>query len=106
MKNSILSDRILSAFFFALAILLPRQAFSSNLTESGKKQSALMKYEDKITEIISKMTIEEKVAMLHGKHMFSSEGVQITRRISLSVTVGTILVMCLCSILSVMDFHT
>lgn len=39
------------------------------------KESALMKNEDRITEIISKMTLEEKVAMLHGKHMFSSEGV-------------------------------
>ena len=39
------------------------------------KESALMKYEDRITEIMSKMTLEEKVAMLHGKHMFSSEGV-------------------------------
>ena len=34
-----------------------------------------MKNEDRITEIMSKMTLEEKVAMLHGKHMFSSEGV-------------------------------
>ena len=39
------------------------------------KESALMKNEDRITEIMSKMTLEEKVAMLHGKHMFSSEGV-------------------------------
>ena len=34
-----------------------------------------MKNEDRITEIMSAMTLEEKVAMLHGKHMFSSEGV-------------------------------
>ena len=35
----------------------------------------LMQNEQKISEIISKMTLEEKVAMLHGKHMFTSEGV-------------------------------
>ena len=35
----------------------------------------LMQNEKKITQIISKMTLEEKVAMLHGKHMFTSEGV-------------------------------
>ena len=35
----------------------------------------LMQNEKRISEIISKMTIEEKVAMLHGKHMFTSEGV-------------------------------
>ncbi len=35
----------------------------------------LMQNEKKITAIIKKMTLEEKVAMLHGKHMFTSEGV-------------------------------
>ena len=35
----------------------------------------LMQNEKRITGIISKMTLEEKVAMLHGKHMFTSEGV-------------------------------
>ena len=35
----------------------------------------LMQNEKKITEIIRNMTLEEKVAMLHGKHMFTSEGV-------------------------------
>ncbi len=35
----------------------------------------LMQNEKKITQIIKKMTLEEKVAMLHGKHMFTSEGV-------------------------------
>lgn len=40
------------------------------------KESQLLKYEDKITEIISQMTLEEKVNMLHGKNMFSSAGVE------------------------------
>lgn len=35
----------------------------------------LMLNEDKINEVISKMTLEEKVAMLHGKTNMSSEGV-------------------------------
>ena len=35
----------------------------------------LMQNEKKITQIIKGMTLEEKVAMLHGKHMFTSEGV-------------------------------
>ena len=41
----------------------------------SEKVSALMGNEDRITEIMSAMTLEEKVAMLQGKHMFSSEGV-------------------------------
>lgn len=40
------------------------------------KESQLLKYEDKITEFISQMTLEEKVNMLHGKNMFSSAGVE------------------------------
>ena len=45
---------------------------------SGEKQpeSALMKNEARITEIINEMTLEEKVNMLHGKNMFSSAGVE------------------------------
>ncbi|MBO6078787.1 MAG: glycoside hydrolase family 3 C-terminal domain-containing protein, partial [Bacteroidaceae bacterium] len=35
----------------------------------------LLQNEKKISGIISKMTLEEKVEMLHGKHMFTSEGV-------------------------------
>ena len=35
----------------------------------------LMRNEKRITGIISKMTLEEKVEMLHGKHMFTSQGV-------------------------------
>lgn len=35
-----------------------------------------MAHESKITEIIAGMTLEEKVEMLHGKHMFSSAGIE------------------------------
>ncbi len=40
-----------------------------------RHQSRLDGNEAQITDIIGKMTLEEKVAMLHGKHMFTSEGV-------------------------------
>ena len=35
----------------------------------------LMQNEERITEIIKQMTLEEKIGMLHGKHYFTSEGV-------------------------------
>ena len=35
----------------------------------------LMQNEKKISGIISKMTLEEKIEMLHGKHYFTSEGI-------------------------------
>ena len=38
-------------------------------------EDPLMQNEKRISEIISKMTLEEKVEMLHGKHYFTSEGV-------------------------------
>ena len=34
-----------------------------------------MQNEKRISEIIGKMTLEEKIEMLHGKHYFTSEGV-------------------------------
>jgi beta-glucosidase len=38
-------------------------------------RSALLRYDKQIDDIISKMTIGEKVEMLHAKHMFISAGV-------------------------------
>jgi beta-glucosidase len=40
-----------------------------------KYDDPLLQNEKKITGIMGKMSLEEKVAMLHGKHMFTSEGV-------------------------------
>ena len=37
--------------------------------------SKLSQFDAQADEIIDQMTLEEKVAMLHGKHMFTSEGV-------------------------------
>ena len=39
-------------------------------------ENPLMANEGRIDGIIKKMTLEEKVAMLHGKNMFTSEGVE------------------------------
>ena len=38
-------------------------------------RSQLTSHEQQVEDIISKMTLEEKIAMLHGKNMFSSEGI-------------------------------
>jgi beta-glucosidase len=39
-------------------------------------KSALLQYDRQIDDIISQMTLEEKVNMLHAKHMFVSAGVE------------------------------
>jgi beta-glucosidase len=39
------------------------------------RQSKLVANDARIDEIIAGMTLEEKIAMLHGKHMFTSEGI-------------------------------
>ncbi|MDR1004767.1 MAG: glycoside hydrolase family 3 C-terminal domain-containing protein [Prevotellaceae bacterium] len=44
--------------------------------QKPEKVSALMGHEEEITALIARMTLEEKVNMLHGKHMFSSAGVE------------------------------
>ena len=45
-------------------------------TASGQvRKSALLQYDKQITDIINRMSLEEKVNMLHAKHMFVSAGV-------------------------------
>jgi beta-glucosidase len=41
---------------------------------SEERRSKLVANDVRIDEIIAGMTLEEKIAMLHGKHMFTSEG--------------------------------
>lgn len=66
--------RNMNKLFTALGItLLTACAQKSN---ESVQVSPLMQNEDKITDLISRMTLEEKVNMLHGKHMFSSAGVE------------------------------
>jgi beta-glucosidase len=45
-------------------------------TTEPVRKSALLQYDKQIDGIISQMTIEEKVNMLHAKHMFVSAGVE------------------------------
>lgn len=63
-------DKLISALGVALLTACAQKA-----TESAPV-SPLLQNEDKITDLISQMTLEEKVNMLHGKHMFSSAGVE------------------------------
>jgi beta-glucosidase len=58
------------AFTAGIAFLL-----TSCSVEKGHK-SALLQYDKQIDGIISQMTIEEKVEMLHAKHMFVSAGIE------------------------------
>ena len=45
-------------------------------TAEKKRQSALIQYDKKIDAIIKQMTLDEKIEMLHAKHMFVSAGVE------------------------------
>lgn len=63
MKNRILTFVILSALFFACET-------------DHSQQSALLQYDVRIDSILGQMTMEEKVAMLHGKYTFVSAGVE------------------------------
>jgi len=44
--------------------------------EDKMHKSALLQYDNEIDGIISQMTLEEKVNMLHGKYMFTSAGIE------------------------------
>ena len=48
---------------------------STTTVHAQAKRSRLLNHESKIEAIIKEMTQEEKIAMLHGKNMFSSEGI-------------------------------
>ena len=50
--------------------------FASCTKQPAEKVNPLLAHEDEITEIISGMTLEEKIEMLHGKNMFSSAGIE------------------------------
>ena len=64
MKNNSIT-KLMMVFACLLATTAVAQPYRSRLTS----------HEQQIDDIISNMTLEEKVAMLHGKNMFSSEGV-------------------------------
>jgi beta-glucosidase len=48
----------------------------AGVTSAQTHKSALLQYDKQIDGILSKMTLEEKVNMLHAKHMFISAGVE------------------------------
>ncbi|MCR4603185.1 MAG: glycoside hydrolase family 3 C-terminal domain-containing protein [Prevotella sp.] len=48
---------------------------TSAMTQAQPYPTRLLDHEQQITDIIKKMTLEEKINMLHGKNMFSSEGI-------------------------------
>lgn len=50
--------------------------FASCAKQPAEKVNPLLAHEDEISEIISGMTLEEKIEMLHGKNMFSSAGIE------------------------------
>lgn len=60
--------KLLGIAFFAVIL--------AGFTSEKVYQSALLQYDKQIDGIIEKMTLEEKVNMLHGKTMFASAGVE------------------------------
>ena len=58
-----------------IILIICTLAFISCSRETVHK-SALLKYDPQIDTIISKMTLEEKIDMLHAKYMFVSAGVE------------------------------
>jgi beta-glucosidase len=60
--------RFVGIAMFSLALL--------SCTEKKVPQSALLRNDLKIDSIIVQMTLEEKINMLHAKHMFTSAGVE------------------------------
>ncbi len=67
MKN--LSSIFRAGFAAVLALSFATTA------EAQSYPTVLLNHEQEINSLINDMTLEEKIAMLHGKHMFSSEGV-------------------------------
>lgn len=56
-----------------LLMVIAMTSTTMSLAQPGS--SRLLNHESQIEAIIKDMTLEEKIAMLHGKNMFSSEGI-------------------------------
>ena len=68
------SDKMWSFYVKNIFVLVAVCSFVT----MGKAQthtSELLQHESQIESIIKSMTLEEKIAMIHGKNMFSSEGI-------------------------------
>lgn len=59
-----------------LTIVIAMLLILTNQVNAQKHVSSLLQYDKKIDGIISQMTLEEKVNMLHAKYMFVSAGVE------------------------------
>lgn len=59
----------------SLLMLCATSCKSDGMLPRDSRVSKLSQFDAQADEIIAQMTLEEKVAMLHGKHMFTSEGV-------------------------------
>ena len=62
----------LTKIFMLTAFVTIMAGFAKGQTH----KSALLQYDKQIDGILSQMTLEEKVNMLHAKHMFISAGVE------------------------------
>lgn len=76
MKKSILFSKAVtpkaSIFFFAAIVVIVLAGWN----DQPAHRSTLLKYDPEIDAILEQMTLEEKVNMLHAKHMFVSAGVE------------------------------
>lgn len=72
--NEIMGNRIINPVILLITGVLVSGCCDYTIARD-RHESKLMVNENRVNEITSKMTLEEKVAMLHGKHMFTSEGV-------------------------------
>ena len=70
-----MNNLLITAGSVMLAISFAACGGSETVLQRDRHQTRLDDNEEQISAIIGKMTLEEKVAMLHGKHMFTSEGV-------------------------------
>ncbi|MBN2263994.1 MAG: glycoside hydrolase family 3 C-terminal domain-containing protein [Prolixibacteraceae bacterium] len=68
--------KVLKLFYAASFTMLAVILVSCNSGNTTKKGSKLLAYDAQIDTIIAQMTLEEKIAMLHGKHMFTSAGIE------------------------------
>jgi beta-glucosidase len=67
--------RIIALSIIVSSLLINVQEANSQTTSSSVK-SLSSKYDAEIDKLISKMTLEEKIGMLHGNSMFSTGGVK------------------------------
>jgi len=66
---------IITLLLISTSIIIGSRSVIAQSSRAPLK-SKLVENDAKIDKIISQMTVEEKVAMLHGKNMFTSEGIE------------------------------